>query len=294
MPRTMLSQRKTLPTNSACCQLQALEVAAAACSRRDMTPRPTSGSTAGQQSNQLQCSISIQWGFALIDCPTGACAAVSSRQAQRGSQQPRPLCLGHLLEPLRHHRLLVLLELLRVAHVLRRDPPQVGPDPAEAQRAEDDQLDVVAGHALLDPCGLEAVVHGVSQGEDARADEEDVLAGVAKGGLDEGTLTFSSSSSPPALLSSPAARAIREEGDRRGRQRRGEEASLQVRGSDGASPIARALAAEHPLPRGGAAPPLAEEEATGRTLGASPETTTPTRAFLARERCIMACGLRLD
>ena len=91
MPRTMLSQRKTLPTNSACCQLQALEVAAAACSRRDMTPRPTSGSTAGQQSNQLQCSISIQWGFALIDCPTGACAAVSSRQAQRGSQQPRPL-----------------------------------------------------------------------------------------------------------------------------------------------------------------------------------------------------------
>jgi len=41
--------------------------------------------------------------------------------------------------------------------------------------------------------------------------------------------------------------------------------------------------ASQPLPRG--APPA---EATGRTLGAPPETTTPTRAFRARERCITA------
>ena len=35
--------------------------------------------------------------------------------------QPRPLCLWHLLQPLLHDSLLVLLQLLAVRHVLPRD-----------------------------------------------------------------------------------------------------------------------------------------------------------------------------
>ena len=88
--------------------------------------------------------------------------------------------------------------------------------------------------------------------------------------------TFSSSSEPP--LSPPAARAIKEDGELRRPLREEERESGAIRVGDGAW----ARAAPPLLP-----PPTTTAEATGRTLEAPAETTTPTRAFRIRERCIM-------
>jgi hypothetical protein len=116
----------------------------------------------------------------LLTAPTKTAICSRSALLLGLRQQPRPLGLGHLLQPLGHHGLLVLLQLLGVAHVLAGDPPQIRAHPPETQKAKDDQLHIVSRHALLDSQGLEAVVHAVAEGEDPGADEEDVLAGVAE------------------------------------------------------------------------------------------------------------------
>eukprot|EP00982_Pelagococcus_subviridis_P001339 10794-Pelagococcus_subviridis.AAC.1 len=80
------------------------------------------------------------------------------------------LRLRELLQTLRHHRVLVVLQLLHVRHVLVHDSPDVGPDPGHRQPADERELNDVPrpdrGHALR----LEAVVEREPEGGDADAD----------------------------------------------------------------------------------------------------------------------------
>ena len=93
------------------------------------------------------------------------------------------LRLRELLEPLRHHRVLVVLELLHVRHVLVHDPEDVARHPRDREPAHERELDDVPGPDGAHAARLKAVVQRETGGGRADADQQDVLAGVPEGNL---------------------------------------------------------------------------------------------------------------
>mmetsp|Transcript_6864 Transcript_6864/g.16826 ORF Transcript_6864/g.16826 Transcript_6864/m.16826 type:complete len:232 (-) Transcript_6864:22-717(-) len=87
----------------------------------------------------------------------------------------------HLLQTLGHHCLLVVLQLLRIRHVLRPNPKQVRGAPAHAQDEHEDHLDIVAGLDGVEPEKLlQPVVRKEPADKGHRADDDDVLPVVAE------------------------------------------------------------------------------------------------------------------